>query len=413
MRPGVAERGIVHDDRRRSERAFDRGLDRGVVRLDDGTPPEPRRRGHGGGWWWRRWRRSRRRRARGASPAPPDGGTRCGAGSLRERTVDPPDHPGQRREEGSREVGVIPDQSEERRAREPQEGERRLRDHGRRPWPTVEQGDLAEVVAGDQPMDGLASGDDLRLTGDRDEERVSRLALLDRPCPRRRTRRSSSVPATFLRCRLDSVSNSGTAAMTASSFAFANVTSSGTQRGKPSGFAPARVGDRGTVRRREGVVRGERCRRPTPPHVRCPSRAGGHPSGRAVSGCVGGSHGALLMELVDLEGHRLALDLLGPGDLVGGPTELDVRSVGSRARDEWALRGRGRSRSATVSRRRAQPGIVARVLGRLGSDRGSPGGAARRSRRSVRTSGAREAGASSCPSRKSTSPGSRGRPGRA
>jgi CRP/FNR family cyclic AMP-dependent transcriptional regulator len=30
-------------------------------------------------------------------------------------------------------------------------------------------------------------------------------------------------------------------------------------------------------------------------------------------------HGALLMELVDPEGHRLALDLLGPGDLVGGP----------------------------------------------------------------------------------------------
>jgi CRP/FNR family cyclic AMP-dependent transcriptional regulator len=30
--------------------------------------------------------------------------------------------------------------------------------------------------------------------------------------------------------------------------------------------------------------------------------------------------GALLMEVVGLEGHRLALDLLGPGDLVGGPT---------------------------------------------------------------------------------------------
>ena len=30
-------------------------------------------------------------------------------------------------------------------------------------------------------------------------------------------------------------------------------------------------------------------------------------------------YGALLMELVDSEGHRLALDLLGPGDLVGGP----------------------------------------------------------------------------------------------
>jgi CRP/FNR family cyclic AMP-dependent transcriptional regulator len=30
--------------------------------------------------------------------------------------------------------------------------------------------------------------------------------------------------------------------------------------------------------------------------------------------------GALLMEAVDAEGHRLALDLLGPGDLVGGPS---------------------------------------------------------------------------------------------
>lgn len=30
--------------------------------------------------------------------------------------------------------------------------------------------------------------------------------------------------------------------------------------------------------------------------------------------------GALLMEVVDVEGHRLALDVLGPGDLVGGPT---------------------------------------------------------------------------------------------
>jgi CRP-like cAMP-binding protein len=31
-------------------------------------------------------------------------------------------------------------------------------------------------------------------------------------------------------------------------------------------------------------------------------------------------YGALLMELVDAEGHRLALDVLGPGDLVGGPS---------------------------------------------------------------------------------------------
>ena len=30
--------------------------------------------------------------------------------------------------------------------------------------------------------------------------------------------------------------------------------------------------------------------------------------------------GALLMETIDLEGHRLVLDVLGPGDLVGGPT---------------------------------------------------------------------------------------------
>jgi CRP-like cAMP-binding protein len=30
--------------------------------------------------------------------------------------------------------------------------------------------------------------------------------------------------------------------------------------------------------------------------------------------------GALLMETIDVEGHRLVLDVLGPGDLVGGPT---------------------------------------------------------------------------------------------
>ena len=30
--------------------------------------------------------------------------------------------------------------------------------------------------------------------------------------------------------------------------------------------------------------------------------------------------GALLMETIDLEGHRLVLDVLGPGDLVGSPT---------------------------------------------------------------------------------------------
>ena len=41
--------------------------------------------------------------------------------------------------------------------------------------------------------------------------------------------------------------------------------------------------------------------------------------------------GALLMEVVDAEGHRLALDLLGPGDLVGGPStwtaEASVRAL--------------------------------------------------------------------------------------
>ena len=31
-------------------------------------------------------------------------------------------------------------------------------------------------------------------------------------------------------------------------------------------------------------------------------------------------YGALLMEVVDPDGHRLALDVLGPGDLVGGPS---------------------------------------------------------------------------------------------
>src|SRR5688500_3590432 len=41
--------------------------------------------------------------------------------------------------------------------------------------------------------------------------------------------------------------------------------------------------------------------------------------------------GALLMEVVDLEGHRLALDVLGPGDLVGGPiswtSDASVRAL--------------------------------------------------------------------------------------
>jgi CRP/FNR family cyclic AMP-dependent transcriptional regulator len=41
--------------------------------------------------------------------------------------------------------------------------------------------------------------------------------------------------------------------------------------------------------------------------------------------------GGLLMEAIDLEGHRLALDLLGPGDLVGGPAswtaEASVRAL--------------------------------------------------------------------------------------
>ena len=41
--------------------------------------------------------------------------------------------------------------------------------------------------------------------------------------------------------------------------------------------------------------------------------------------------GALLMEVVDTDGHRLALDLLGPGDLVGGPStwtaEASVRAL--------------------------------------------------------------------------------------
>ena len=41
--------------------------------------------------------------------------------------------------------------------------------------------------------------------------------------------------------------------------------------------------------------------------------------------------GALLMEMIDIEGHRLALDVLGPGDLVGGPpswtSDASVRAL--------------------------------------------------------------------------------------
>ena len=93
------------------------------------------------------------------------------------------------------------------------------------------KGDLPEVVARDQSMDHLAARDHLRLPRDGDEERVSRLPFLDHGVAgvvldgRRE-------PATFFRCRLDRVSNSGTAAMTVSSFAFANVTSSGDCAGK-------------------------------------------------------------------------------------------------------------------------------------------------------------------------------------
>ena len=41
--------------------------------------------------------------------------------------------------------------------------------------------------------------------------------------------------------------------------------------------------------------------------------------------------GALLMEMIDVEGHRLALDVLGRGDLVGGPaswaSDASVRAL--------------------------------------------------------------------------------------
>src|SRR6185503_16548304 len=127
-------------------------------------------------------------------------------------------------------------------------------------------------------------------------------------------------------------SNSGTAAMTASSFDFANLTSSGLRRGKPNGF-------------RTGA-----CRRPP---VRSPTRRSGgvvsvaddplplmfdvHPGrevifqGEPYPDAWVIRYGALLMEVVDADGHRLALDVLGPGDLVGGPSgwtaDASVRAV--------------------------------------------------------------------------------------
>ncbi len=114
-------------------------------------------------------------------------------------------------------------------------------------------------------------------------------------------------------------------------------------------------------------------------------------------------YGALLMEVVDPEGHRLALDVLGPGDLVGGPVRLDGGRIGSRARDERALRRPGRSRSATASpgARAVRHGSLARSPG-IGSRIASPPGSTISPLDSAVRS--REGGVWSCPSRRSTSP---------
>ena len=97
-------------------------------------------------------------------------------------------------------------------------------------------------------------------------------------------------------------------------------------------------------------------------------------------------YGALLMELVDPEGHRLALDLLGPGDLVGGPVAWTADASVRALVHERALRGRA-DRPPRRPRAARAPCVMARMLGRLGSDRGSSRGQAGRPRRSIRTAG--------------------------
>ena len=68
-RPGLSQRWIVDDDRDRAERPFDRCLELRIVRLHDGSAPQPRRR-RDRGWrgrrrWVRAWRSLRRRRLGG------------------------------------------------------------------------------------------------------------------------------------------------------------------------------------------------------------------------------------------------------------------------------------------------------------------------------------------------------------
>ncbi len=86
-------------------------------------------------------------------------------------------------------------------------------------------------------------------------------------------------------------------------------------------------------------------------------------------------YGALLMELVDPEGHRLALDVLGPGDLVGGPTtwtsDASVRALvtsGLFAAGPVALRdglGRRARRAAWLACSVAWDRIADRLVARL------------------------------------------------
>ena len=94
--------------------------------------------------------------------------------------------------------------------------------------------------------------------------------------------------------------------------------------------------------------------------------------------------GALLMEVVDLEGHRLALDLLGPGDLVGGPTSWTLGRLGPGVGDQRTLRG-GAHRAPRRSGPASAASGLARLLSRLGSDRGSARDQARRPRCTFRT----------------------------
>ena len=93
--------------------------------------------------------------------------------------------------------------------------------------------------------------------------------------------------------------------------------------------------------------------------------------------------GALLMETMDLEGHRLVLDVLGPGRPRRWPHRMDRGRLHPRAGDERRVR-RGARRPAGRPRQAGEAGFLARLLDRMGSDLRQAPRAPRRSRGAIR-----------------------------